>query len=42
MVVARGINLHMEPLIRIEYSESKRNPKQMCENPRRHVGSTYI
>jgi hypothetical protein len=30
-------------LTRIEYSGSKRNPKQMCENPRRHVGSAeYI
>jgi hypothetical protein len=43
MVVAGGINLHMQPLTRIEYSGSKRNPKQMCENPRRHVGSAeYI
>jgi hypothetical protein len=30
-------------LTRIEYFGSKRNPKQMCENPRRHVGSAeYI
>jgi hypothetical protein len=30
-------------LTRIEYFGRKRNPKQMCENPRRHVGSTeYI
>jgi hypothetical protein len=27
----------------MEYSRSKRNPKQMCENPRRLVGSAkYI
>jgi hypothetical protein len=43
MVVAEGINLHMKPLTKIEYTGSKRNPKQMCENPRRHVGSVkYI
>jgi len=43
MVVTGGINLHMYHLTRIQYSGSKRNPKQMCENPKRHVGSAeYI
>jgi len=28
-----------KPLNRIEYSGSKRKPKQMCENPGRKVGS---
>jgi hypothetical protein len=39
MVVVGGINLHVKPLARIEYSGSKRNPKWICRNPRRQVNS---